>query len=296
VTPSGEVVAQSRTQVLTLPSGDFKGFAAWALQHTDYFRAMAEGLGRTITLFGEWCGPGVEKKAAIAKHDRKVWALFAVQLGDEEDAEVIYDPEKISGFVHRNTLQARVPSGLYILPWFDPAPGSGGVLTLNYAHQGVMDQVVSLINASVERVEAEDPWVKEVFGISGVGEGLVFYPVGEHASTNPERLSRTMFKAKGLKHAKVKTKNPVEIDPEVVKSVDGFVDHMVTGNRLEQGLTEACGGEAHMRHTRAFIQWVSDDVQKESEAELEAAGLAWKQVQKAVQAKARTWLREQVSG
>ena len=42
---------------------------------------------------------------------------------------------------------------------------------------------------------------------------------------------------------------------------------------------------------RAFLEWVSLDVKKESTAELEAAGLTWEQVQKDVQNAARDWFK-----
>jgi hypothetical protein len=282
------VFPQSRTTMLELPSGDYKGFARWVHQkgpnsgtdHEHYFRTLTPG----ITIFGEWCGPGVEKKAAIAKHDRKVWAVFGIQVGYGEDARIIYDPEEIAGYLHGSA--GWMPKNMHILPWH------GVELTLNYADQAAFEAEVAKLNELILSIEAEDPWVKEVFGISGVGEGLVFYPVGEHASSNSERLGRTMFKAKGVKHSKVRTREPVVIAPEVVASVEGFVEHMVTDNRLEQAVSEACGGEAHMRHTKAFIDWLTADVLKESEAELEAAGLEWGPlVIKAVQARGRTWLR-----
>jgi hypothetical protein len=51
----------------------------------------------------------------------------------------------------------------------------------------------------------------------------------------------------------------------------------------------ACGGAREPRFTGKFLQWVTADVQKEATAELEASGLTWAQVEKAVQARAREW-------
>ena len=76
---------------------------------------------------------------------------------------------------------------------------------------------------------------------------------------------------------------------------DAFVDLVVTPARLEQGVSEACGGEYQLKRMGEFIRWVSADVQKETKAELDAAGLTWKQVQKAVASHAREWLKSKVS-
>jgi hypothetical protein len=42
----------------------------------------------------------------------------------------------------------------------------------------------------------------------------------------------------------------------------------------------------------AFLQWFTADVQKESAAELEAAQLTWKDVNKAVMNAAKKWYQE----
>jgi hypothetical protein len=286
------VFPQSRGDMLTLPSGDLNGFAAWVLQHSygkknsgyDHL-AYFQGLTPGITIFGEWCGPGVQKRVAISKHDNKVFAVFALQVGYGEDARIVYDPEEIASYL--NGSAGWMPKEMYILPWF------GDVLELDYADKESFAAQVAKLNEAIHAIEAEDPWVKDVFGISGMGEGIVFYPIGKHASSDADRLGRTMFKAKGVKHSKVKTREAVVIAPEVIASVEGFVDHMVTDNRLEQAVEEACGGEIHMRHTKAFIDWLTADVEKEGEVELAKAGLEWDSlVIKAVQSKARTWLRE----
>lgn len=282
------VSAQSRRGILTLPSGDLNGFARWVMQegsgssasnHLAYFRNLAPG----ITIFGEWCGPGVEKGMAISQAEDKVFAVFAIQVGEGALAHVVYDPEEIASHLHGSA--GWMPKNMYVLPWHSET-------TLAFGED--FDSEVAQINASVDAVEAEDPWVKQTFGLSGVGEGLVFYPVGEHATGNPERLFLLMFKAKGDKHRTAGQRKPAQVSAEVVNSIDEFVDLMVTEARLIQGVSEACGGELHMRHTGKFLQWVCGDVEKESAAELEAASLTWDQVQKGVQARAREWLRSRV--
>ncbi|HXU05504.1 MAG TPA: hypothetical protein VN903_31310, partial [Polyangia bacterium] len=60
---------------------------------------------------------------------------------------------------------------------------------------------------------------------------------------------------------------------------------------LQQGLSEVCGGARDPRSTRQFVEWVVGDVRKESADELAASGLAWGDVDRAVQTRAREWFR-----
>jgi crotonobetainyl-CoA:carnitine CoA-transferase CaiB-like acyl-CoA transferase len=63
--------------------------------------------------------------------------------------------------------------------------------------------------------------------------------------------------------------------------------HLVTEARLAQGVGAVGGREPRL--TGKFLAWVTADVRKESVAELEAAGLAWAQVEKPLQVAARAW-------
>jgi len=269
VTSEG-VFAQSRTQMLTPGSGDYKGFAAWA-QGLGFFENLAPG----VTVFGEWCGPGVESGMAISGLPGKVFAVFAIQVGLGEAARIVYEPSEI--LAHLGAL----PTNVHVLPW------EGGEIVIDYASEASLEARAAEISALVEIVEAEDPWVKRTFGLAGLGEGLVFYPVGDGVPTDAEGLARWMFKAKGLKHRTAGASQAAQVEPTVVAGVDAFVDLMVTEARLEQGVSALGGREPKL--TGRFLQWVADDVRKESVAEIEAAGLTWDQVGKAVQAKARGW-------
>lgn len=270
------VFAQSRTQVLTI-GDDYKGFAKWVKERESNFAQVHVG----TTVFGEWCGSGVEKGMAVSALDEKVFAVFGLQIGVGESATLVVEPDEI---------RARLPAipGLYVLPWH------GDEVALDFTNQAALDPVVASVNAMVAEVEAEDPWVKATFGMKGVGEGLVFYPVGADVPARFEDYAMLMWKAKGEKHRTAGTKVAAQIEPEVVKSIDEFVNLMVTEARLSQGLKEACGGTADVKHMGAFLRWVAGDVEKESTAELSASGLTFAQVEKAVSARARDWMKSKV--
>jgi hypothetical protein len=140
-----------------------------------------------------------------------------------------------------------------------------------------------------DEVEAQCPWGAK-FGLTGIGEGIVWVPVGEHWG-KPELC----FKTKGEKHKKVHSKRESpQMDPEVLSSITEFVEFSTPESRLEQGLEVLKEQKLplEMRSMGHFLKWVTADVQRECAAELEASGLDWKQVQGAIQIKAREFFKK----
>lgn len=273
----GRVAVQSRSQIIT-PENDNLGFAAWVSQNIDYFASLASA--ENVTVFGEWCGKGIQKRTAVSMCDRKIFAVFAVQFGGEAGklAKLEIHPDKIAEFLPKHP-------DIFVLPFY------GEPIVLDFGDRTQLESAVEILNQAVNTVETIDPWVKETFGIEGIGEGLVLFPESNELA---ERLSyaELLFKAKGEKHQAVKTKQPVQIDPEVAKSIDDFVNLVVTPARLEQGVTEVGCNQFEMAKMGAFLQWFTADVQKESAAELEVAQLTWKDVNKAVMNAAKKWYQE----
>jgi hypothetical protein len=271
---NGEIAAQSRTQLISV-GNDNAGFAAWVLTNEEYFRGL-ESLRNNATIFGEWCGPGIMKGTAINQIPKKIFAVFAVMIGGKDDAIMITDPDEIGRLL--NLPDA--PGDVHVLPWH------GDAFVVDLHNRDSLQGVVDRLNKVVEDIEPCDPWVKQVFGVEGTAEGVVYYP-GGGLNVTRKMYSDLSFKAKGEKHKVVKTKQAVQIDPEVAKGIDGFVQLFVTEARLEQGLSVV--GAAEMKNIPAFLKWFGQDVHKESADELAASGLEWGQVEKSVQAAARNW-------
>ncbi|MEM8638432.1 MAG: RNA ligase family protein [Cyanobacteria bacterium P01_G01_bin.54] len=270
------IAVQSRSQIIT-PHADNAGFAAWVSNHLDYFQGLTGE--QHLTIFGEWCGQGIQKRTAIAGLDRRIFAVFALQTGGitGQIARLIVDPEQI---------RARLPEhpDLFVLPY------QGEALMLDFGDRAQLQAQAEHLNQQVAAIEQCDPWVAETFGIQGLGEGLVFYPQGQGGDRLTYR--ELLFKAKGEKHQVVKTKKSVQLDPEIAESIDAFVALFVTPARLAQGVT-AVGG-VHTQSIGPFLKWINQDIQKESTAELAAADLTWKQVNKALTKAARDWYFQQV--
>lgn len=303
----GEVLCQSRESLLT-PEKDNAGFARWALTNKEkWFRAVDKayvaGLAGYI-IFGEWCGPGIQKGVAVANLPKKCFAVFAARPLEDPNT-LIVEPEDLRDLVKG------IPD-VYVLDWYTRTCHYG-CDTRVYAQVNVdwsasseeLTKITEEINGWVAEVEASDPWTKEVFGVEGTGEGLVFYPRSqEHLSYTD--FSNLVFKAKGEKHKNIATAKPAQVDASMAASIDAFVDMVLTEARLEQGARAILGEHKHedklsclfcttgaltysMKDTGKFVSWVSADVEKETQDELAASGLTFKQVQKAVSDKARAW-------
>lgn len=288
--PDGRVEAQSRTSVLH-PKEDNANFCKQGvLAREDFWSGLADD--EVITVYGEWCGPGIEKGTAINKIDGKIFAVFAIQIGDSvadefgyDHASTLVDPPAITSFLR---AAGQIPSNVRVIPWY------GDEIKVDYANKASMKSAVALMNDVVKAVEKNDPWVKNEFNEDGIGEGVVYYPISFMSPAghfDQYQMSTFSFKAKGAEHKNVKTKKAVQIDPEVASSIDGFVTMVVTPARLEQGAREVAGGELdfHQRHIGAFLKWMGQDVQKETADELVASGLTWDQVSRPVSTEARTW-------
>ena len=289
---NGSVIANKRSGPLTIEDDNY-GFAAWVKNHEEQWRKFGEIMGGVV-VYGEWAGPGIQKGVAISQIDRPIFAIFSLMLeitSEEGDVTqmIVTDPAEIKRLMDLNPLFP--VSDTYILPYMTDT------VTINFNVPSSMNDAIEKWNKIVDECEACDPWVKENFGPEGVGEGYVFYPFPETKMIPRETFSVFMIKAKGEKHSVVKQRAPVQFDPVVAESMKEFCDNVVTENRCLQGWQEVAAGEQAepMAVLGAFIGWVSKDVAKETITELNAAGLEWKQVSKAVATRARTWFLERVN-
>lgn len=273
---NGEIGAQSRTQIIS-PESDNAGFARWVQTRELYWKSTVDRGLNNCTIYGEWCGPGIMKGTAINQISKKMFVIFAIDglktnIDGEELDLFITEPETIEKMLGDR------PDDIHVLPWY------GEAVKVDFKNEANLRKTAERLNAVVEEVEPCDPWVKQVFGIEGTAEGLVYYPDTAYR----EIFRNFVFKAKGEKHRVVKVKEAVQVDPEVAASVNDFVTMFVTEARLEQGLA-AIGGSLETKNIGPFLKWMNQDVLKESSAELEASNLTWEQVQKSVNFAARNW-------
>lgn len=263
----GEVAAQSRNNIIT-PLKDNAGFASWVHSTKSHWLKVRNNM----IIYGEWAGNGVQKGVAISKIPDKIFAVFAAK--DLTSNELITEPSELEPLV------AGIPR-TYVLPWYSDEH------SISWFDDVSVQSVVDKINGEVEVVEKCDPWVKDTFGIEGIGEGLVYYPINVEAKRGSRSFSDYGFKAKGESHRVTKSDTAIRPKAPAAAGIDEFVELVVTEARLEQGVSEI--GGVDIKNTGKFMGWVSKDVLKESESELEESKLQWTDVSKAVGNRARNW-------
>jgi hypothetical protein len=266
---NGSFQAQSRTEDLS-EGNSLNGFwnfvksldASWAKEHENF------------VIFGEWFGRGIQKGAYPALNE-KYYAIFSIE--NLNTAEIHFEPEVISAILGDFV---NLSDRIFVLPW------QTDEYIVDYANPS---EHIDTFNSMINAIEKSDPWVKKTFGFDQVGEGLVFYPIEQSLH---EDVSRYIFKAKGLKHAVNPTKAPVQVDVELINSVNEFASSFVTEARLEQAAS-VVGLEKKL--IGPFIKWVIEDVKKESKHELEKSKLDFMLISKKITELSKNWYLSKVS-
>jgi len=259
----GTITCQSRSRDITIER-DNAGFAAHVHKCRD---AVSAAVPNDCIVFGEWCGPGVQKGTAINLIADKIFAVFAVFTPERK----LYDPSEIREFL------GELPEWLYVLPWY------GEPITINFT---TTEASRSTLESYLTEVEKCDPWVKSIFGVEGIGEGLVLYP-------QDKSFSSYSFKIKGEEHKVKKTKQKIEIGAEDLTGIREFVDAFVTPARLEQCISELGIEKGDPKNIGMVLKWMSTDIIKEAKDEIADSGFEWKKLAKFVTTKARTMYVEE---
>lgn len=269
-------VAQSRKTDLSLDRPS-RGFAQHVLSEST-LPVLWELFKKTdaSVVYGEWCGPGIQRGEAIHQIKERTWVVFAIRKNDgswagREDLLAFDAPDHGIWSIVRPGIQT------YEID-IDFNPGKIA------ACRDEVDRLTA-------EVEVRCP-VAAHFGVEGTGEGIVWVPVD--TETYDERF---WFKSKAEKHKERahRSKEKTPIAPEVMGSIEEFVEETANDVRLEKGffsLLESLDIPEHAlekKHVGPFIKWVCQDILKEEAAVIEASGLDWTQLSAPVSRCARDW-------
>jgi hypothetical protein len=243
-----------------------------------------------FTIFGEWCGKGIQKHVAVAELDEKIFAIFAIKFGDF----LMVNPDEILNFMTMNQT-IEIPSRIYILPW------QTNEFFINFKNEEKLSSVLDEIDDLVNKYCKCDPWVEDNFGIQGLGEGLVLYPISKIKQTENKDFTlmscfdfgKFGFKAKGEQFRAVENKKSVSLKvpkpgcPRVIS----FVHMVCTEARLQQGVTEVDAiGRPDIGD---LMKWIYKDISKECQLELEESGFTFKMIRKELGMRVKEWFFEQ---
>lgn len=279
---NGVMTPQSRSRPLSLDN-DNSGFARflYAVAQEEALRSIESrirkalniGQGTCLTLFGEWCGPNIQKGCGIHELPEKQFVIFAVVQGEGEDAVYLDAVPKLGNEF--------ADASIYSI-----MDGPTWKLTIDFTSKSSLQMAADKATELTLAVEKQCPWAAK-FGAEGIGEGIVWTPVGSHWGR-----TELYFKTKGAKHrVNAPREKKVQVDPEKLADAEEFLQYMVTENRLNQGVDylREQGIPLENRAIGPFLKWFGQDVAREGATDLEANSLEWKHVSKAVNAKARNW-------
>ena len=273
---SKDVFAQKRTSDVT-PDADNAGFANWLeplKAQWQFAAAVFYPEAKSVIWYGEWAGKGVQKTDAVSLLDKKYFFIFAIEV----DGLVFNDPQYI---------ECHIPeiSNVLVIPNFYTDS-----FKIDFGDRDKTQVVLDVLDEDVENIGERDPFIFDIFEVEGPGEGLVVAPVAFGMYRN--EWTSFIFKAKTVAHRVQKTKTSVSMTAEIPQEIREFVEMFVTEQRCEQGLSEL-GIEVVPTNTKQFVNWIIQDVRKESTLELEKMDLDFGKVAKFIGKKASQWWQEQ---
>jgi hypothetical protein len=275
-----QVVAQGRNRELTIDSDNY-GFAHFVAGREGDFKMLAtiinQSLTDEVTLYGEWCGSGIQSKVAIATLPHKMFVVFAVYNHTQD---------------------------IWVDNWLGHNVGPEELAHLNSKHIYLINQAqtfdvevdfndptpaAELISQYTLQVEDNCPFSAALHDAHGTGEGIVWVSYGYH-----ERLR---FKSKGEKHKKGGPKTHVAVDPEKVSAISDLVDLILPEWRLEQGFSFLRENNIPLANTStgAYLKWVATDILKEESDRIAANPYPWKEIQGTVMTRAKKYYFEQLN-
>lgn len=261
---------QSRENIIT-PLKDNAGFAFFADARKDTFIEMARTLAKennidlnvyTISIFGEWAGPGIQKGVGISAIGQKSMFIFAAKVSKPDD------PLFQAYWIDSTSIR---DNDKFI---FNINDFKKYEIEIDFNRPELSTN--EMVKMTIE-VEDECPVAKSFGHDNTIGEGIVFRCQYKGVVYK--------FKSKGEKHSaasKVKILKPV--DNERINACIALAQSVTDGGRLEQhyNLTFDIinGGVPDIKMMGSFIKNVMADVQKEKSLEITEAGFELKDIAK----------------
>jgi hypothetical protein len=261
---------QSRERVLSIQS-DNMGFYSWANGRQDWFIKTINEISLennidlsiyTISIYGEFCGNGIQSGVAISKIDKSM-LIFGIKISKINDLDF----------------------SSYWIPVIIKSSPKDNIFNINDFGAWRIDIDFNNPQLSINQIVK---WVEEVenccpigkfFGVDGIGEGIVWQDIN----------LKYLFKTKGEKHSVSRVKSLVSVDTEKLESINDFVKMVVTDNRVNQFIQQVFGGKDNFQPEKIgdFLRAFNNDVIKEEEDALIANSLSWKDVSGAVSRQAK---------
>jgi hypothetical protein len=269
VYPDDRIVFQSRNITGLSVAKDNQGFAATmsnktkvTLELRDMYLARWKKLNPGTTLgkdlpvliAGEWIGEKIQKDVAIAQLSRR-FVVVSININGAWQKDEEYSDISLPDHDIYNASRA----GLFYATLY-PAD---------------YERTVSEIERMTEEVAAHCPFAA-TFGISGLGEGIVWKPVAPQYNVNPS----LWFKSKGGKfkptfHRPAKQNAGRDAVKEKRKEAAAMATTWCSQQRLEQDwdVLREKGVERDLRALGDFLKWIQQDILEEEKSHIDKHGV-----------------------
>jgi hypothetical protein len=258
---------QSRNNIITLTK-DNQGFCFFVEKNKKQFEMFFQILAQkynidtdiyTISIYGEWCGEGIQKGVALTKLP-KCFCIFDCKVSNSTDKEFRsywLDVSFKENIKENNTcIIASSTDKIYNIYDFETFK-----IKINIDNYSDSQQKLTEFTEYVEKC---CPFSKKL-GVEGIGEGIVW----RHSYDNGQRW---IFKTKGEEHKITKEKVLIPIDTEKVENIKEFVENTCTKNRFEQAIdhiykinpdSPLYQQTPKTKDIQVIINWMRDDIIKE---------------------------------
>jgi len=230
--------------------------------HNDYCKKNEQ-----IIIYGEFAGGNIQKGVGISELPKGFYIF---------DCKVYNEGLDKSKWIDISTLNINEKDifNIYDFPTYE--------INIDFNNpQEFQNKLVEI----TESVEKECPVAKQLGITEGIGEGVVWTGFYED--------EKYIFKVKGEKHSTSKVKKLASVDPELLTSINEFVEYAATTNRIEQGIKEVNATEK--KDMPNLLRWIANDIITEEDDVLQANMLEWKQVAKEVAHKVRIFYFEKLN-
>ena len=278
---------QSRENIIT-PEKDNFGCAWFCEQNKDAWLRIIEELvqeheldlsKQTVTIYFEWAGKGIQKGVGISEIEKSafIFSEFKVSPIDENSEEKSYWLPTCTTGGQRLFNVSNTEARIYNICDFKTFD-----IEIDFNNTDKIQN--ELIKMTLE-VEEECPVAKD-FGITGIGEGIVFETILEDGT-------RLCFKSKGEKHSNSKVKTIKAVDTEKLDKIDKCVEEICHNWRFEQGLVHVFGSDYEKTLDRKkigeYLKFIGSDTIKEESDLISEFGFEPKDVLGKVSQKAKEY-------
>jgi len=273
------VWAQSRENIIT-SQHDNAGFAFFVESKDTVFRELFDMIAthnnidcdtNTITIYGEWCGKGIQKGVGISNLEQKTFFVFGVKITPHTETEE--EQRANPAYWVTSSYVSDNDNRIYNIEDFQ---------TYSIDIDFFMPELTQNRLSEVTMLVEEQCPVAKAFGFEGIGEGIVW--------TAEFKGVVYRFKVKGEKHSSSKVKTLASVDVEKLNSITEFIEYAVTDSRFNQALENIFPNNEPVDTKKLgdVIRWVVNDIIKEETDTLASNGLEPKDVNKYISTSVRT--------